>query len=263
MSTLSVALSGLGVALLAFTLLWGVSVRRRDASIADPFWGPGFLLVGLAYLAAHGQGTPRGLLALALVAAWAGRLGTHLLRRNRAHGEDPRYAAMRAAHGARFAWVSLGTVFWLQAVLLWIVSLPVMAAVVGSAPVGGWDAAGVAVFLAGFTTEAVADAQLARFRADPASRGTVLDRGLWRYSRHPNYFGDALLWWGVWLLAVGAGAPWTAVGPALMTLLLLKVSGVALLERSLSKSRPGYADYVRRTSAFVPWFPRDRAAKAR
>jgi steroid 5-alpha reductase family enzyme len=103
----------------------------------------------------------------------------------------------------------------------------------------------------------VADAQLARFRSDPASRGTVLDRGLWRYSRHPNYFGDALLWWGLYLLSVGAGAPWTVAGPVVMTFLLLKVSGVALLERSLAERRPGYAEYVRRTSAFVPWFPRD------
>ncbi|NJD17947.1 MAG: DUF1295 domain-containing protein [Gemmatimonadetes bacterium] len=257
MQTLHVALVGLAAALSAFTLLWAVSVRLRDASIADPFWGPGFLLVGLAYLAAHGNSTPRGFIAVALVAAWAARLGFHLLRRNRSHGEDPRYAAMRAGHGARFWWVSLGTVFWLQAALLWIVSLPVLAAVVGSAPLGAWDAAGVAVFLAGFLTEAVADAQLARFRDDPANRGTVLDRGLWRYSRHPNYFGDALLWWGVYFLAVGAGAPWTVVGPALMTLLLVKVSGVALLERSLVQTRPGYAEYVRRTSAFVPWFPRD------
>lgn len=256
MHTLHVALVGLVAALGAFTLLWAVSVRLRDASIADPSWGPGFLLVGLAYLAAHGDVTPRGTLAVALVGAWAARLGLHLLSRNRAHGEDPRYAAMRAGHGPRFWWVSLGTVFWLQAALLWIVSLPVLAAVVGTAPLGAWDAAGAAVFLAGFLTEAVADAQLRRFRADPANRGTVLDRGLWRYSRHPNYFGDALLWWGVFLLAVGAGAPWTAVGPALMTFLLVKVSGVALLERSLVQGRPGYAEYVRRTSAFVPWFPR-------
>jgi steroid 5-alpha reductase family enzyme len=252
-----VALAGLAAALAASTLLWAVSVRLRDASIADPAWGPGFLLVGAAYLWAHGAATPRGLLAVALVSAWAARLGLHLLRRNRAHGEDPRYAAMRAGHGARFWWVSLGTVFWLQAVLLWIVSLPVLGAVVGEAPLGAWDAAGAALFGGGFLTEAVADAQLARFRADPANRGTVLNRGLWRYSRHPNYFGDALLWWGLWLLAVGGGAPWTVVGPALMTFLLVKVSGVALLERTLSSSRPGYAEYVRRTSAFVPWFPRD------
>jgi len=257
MSTLHVSLVGLGTLAAAFTLLWIVSLRLRDASIADPFWGPGFLLAAAAYLWARGDVTPRGILAVALVAAWAARLGFHLLRRNRAHGEDPRYAAMRAGHGERFWWVSLGTVFWLQALLLWVVSLPLLGAVVGRSPLGAWDLAGTALFVAGFLTEAVADAQLARFRSDPASRGTVLDRGLWRYSRHPNYFGDALLWWGLYLLSVGAGAPWTVAGPVVMTFLLLKVSGVALLERSLAERRPGYAEYVRRTSAFVPWFPRD------
>ena len=262
MSTLQVALVGLGAVVAAFTLLWAVSVHLRDASIADPSWGPGFLLVGGAYLWAHGEVTPRGVLAVAFVAAWALRLGLHLLRRNRAHGEDARYAAMRAAHGERFRWLSLATVFWLQAVLLWIVSLPVLGAVVGSAPLGAWDAAGTAVFAAGFLTEAAADAQLTRFRSDPANRGKVLDRGLWRYSRHPNYFGDALLWWGLWLVAVGAEAAWTVAGPALMTFLLVKVSGVTLLERSLSKGRPEYADYVRRTSAFVPWLPRDRRRRS-
>jgi steroid 5-alpha reductase family enzyme len=256
MTTLHVALVGLGTLAAAFTLLWAVSLRLRDASITDPFWGPGFLLVGVAYLAAHGDVTPRAILAIALVAAWAARLGLHLLRRNRTHGEDPRYAAIRAAHGGRFAWMSLGTVFWLQAVLVWVVSLPLLGAVAGRSPLGAWDVAGTAMFAAGFLTEAVADTQLARFRADPANRGTVLDRGLWRYSRHPNYFGDALLWWGLYLLAVGASAPWTVVSPAVMTFLLVKVSGVALLERSLAKGRPGYAEYVRRTSAFVPWFPR-------
>lgn len=257
MGTLQTSLAGLAVVLTAFTLLWAVSLRLRDASIVDPFWGPGFVLVGIAYLWGHGDFTPRGLLAVALVLVWALRLGLHLLARNRKLGEDPRYAAMRERYGRRFGWVSLATVFWLQAVVLWIVSSPILAAVVATAPLGAWDAAGVVAFLVGFLTEAVADAQLARFRSDPANRGSVLDRGLWRYSRHPNYFGDALLWWGLWLVAVGAGAPWSALGPLVMTFLLLKVSGVTLLERSLAQGRPGYADYVRRTSVFVPWFPRD------
>lgn len=256
MATLHVSLAGLAAALVAFTLLWALSLRLRDASIADPFWGPGFLLMGGAYLWAHGEATARGLLAVGLVGVWAARLGYHLLRRNRALGEDPRYAAMRERHGPRFTWVSLATVFWLQAVLLWIVSLPVLAAAVGRTPLGAWDLAGTVVFVTGLLTEAIADAQLTRFRADPANRGRVLDRGLWRYSRHPNYFGDALLWWGLWLVAVGAGGAWTAVGPALMSFLLVKVSGVAPLERSLVERRPGYADYVRRTPAFVPRFPR-------
>lgn len=250
------ALAGLAVALAAFTLLWGVSVRLRDASIADPFWGPGFLLVTLAYLVAAPDPGARAYLVAVLVALWAGRLGLHLLRRNRAHGEDPRYVAMRERHGERFPAVSLVTVFWLQAVILWVVSLPLLGAVAGNAPLGAWDVAGTVVFAVGFLLEAVADAQLRRFRSDPASRGRVLDRGLWRYSRHPNYFGDAVLWWGLYLVGVGGGAWWSAPGPLLMTFLLVKVSGVALLERSLLETRPGYAEYVRRTSAFLPWPPK-------
>ena len=256
MGALSVSLLGLAAVLVATTGLWGVSVRRRDASIADPFWGPGFLLVTLTYVVAHGALTPRGILVLGAVSAWATRLGAHLLARNRSHGEDPRYAAMRAHHGSRFWWVSLFTVFWLQGALLWVVSLPLLAAATSAAPMGLWDAFGGGIFLLGFLTEAVADAQLVRFRADPANRGTVLDRGLWRYSRHPNYFGDAVLWWGLYLVGVGGGGWWAFPGPLLMTFLLVKVSGVALLERTLIDARPGYADYVRRTSAFVPWPPR-------
>jgi len=152
--------------------------------------------------------------------------------------------------------VSLFTVFWLQGVILWIVVLPVLGAIRGGGALGVWDALGVLVFSVGFTMEAVADAQLRRFRADPANRGQVLDTGLWRYSRHPNYFGDALLWWGIYLLAVGGGAPWTVVGPVLMTFLLRKVSGVTLLEQDIGDRRPGYAEYVRRTSPFVPLPPR-------
>lgn len=256
MSGLPLPVSGLVVTLAAFTLLWLVSLRLRDASIADPFWGPGFLLLTLTYLLGGGEPSRRGILVTGLVAAWALRLGIHLWKRNRGHGEDPRYAAMRERHGDRFGGVSLFTVFWLQAVILWVVALPIFGGVTGSGPLGAWDVAGAVLVLSGLIVEAVADAQLARFRADPVNRGRVLDTGLWRYSRHPNYFGDAVLWWGFFLLSVGAGAPWTVPGPLLMTFLLLKVSGVALLERTLVSGRPGYAEYVRRTSAFVPWFPR-------
>jgi len=146
-------------------------------------------------------------------------------------------------------------VFWLQAVLLWLVSMPLLAAVVSTRPLGPWDWLGGIVALVGLTLEAVADAQLSRFKKDPASKGRVLDTGLWRFSRHPNYFGDAVFWWGLGLVALGGGAWWSLVGPVVMTVLLLKVSGVTLLEEGLRRSRPGYEEYVRRTSAFVPWFP--------
>lgn len=253
---LTVAFAGLGVTLAAMTVLWLLSLRLRDASIADPFWGPGFALVTATYFLADGRFGARGSVALVLVVAWAARLGWHLLRRNRREGEDPRYQAMRARHGNRFGRVSLFSVFWLQGALLWIISAPLFGAVVSDGPLGPWDAAGTLVFAVGLALETAADLQLKRFRADPSRKGTVLDTGLWRYSRHPNYFGEAVLWWGLGLLGVGAGAWWTLVGPALITFLLLRVSGVTMLEEGLKKSKPGYDEYVRRTSAFVPMPPR-------
>lgn len=242
----------------AMVLLWLLSLRLRDASIADPFWGAGFVLAAwVAALAEDGSG-PRRAVALALVTAWGLRLSLHLLRRNLGHGEDRRYVEMRATHGERFWIVSLGTVFLLQGALLLAVSLPVLAAVTGPAtPLGPLDLAGVLLFAFGLAFEAVADAQLARFKADPASRGRVMDRGLWRLTRHPNYFGDATLWWGLGLLGAAAGAPWTLASAALMTFLLVRVSGVALLEKDIAERRPEYRDYVARTSAFLPWFPKE------
>ncbi len=237
--------------------LWLLSLRLRDASIADPAWGPGFALVAWTAVAVAGP-SPRGLLLAALASAWGLRLGLHLARRARGHGEDRRYAAMRAGHGARFWWVSLFTVFLLQAGLMWVVSLPLQAgAALGRGrPLGALELVGAAVALGGLAIEAVADAQLARFLAEPGSRGRVMDRGLWAWSRHPNYFGDFTVWWGLGLAAAGAGAWWPLLGPAVMSVLLLRVSGVTLLESTIGARRPGYADYAARTSAFFPWPPR-------
>lgn len=255
--SLLVALSGLAVVLSAMTALWLGSLLRGDASIVDPFWGPGFALVTATYLLVDGRFVDRGLLALVLVTVWAGRLGYHLLKRNRREGEDPRYRAMREAGGPGWALRSLVTVFWLQAGLLWIISAPLFGSVVSTAPLGAWDVVGTVVFLVGLAIESLADLQLARFKADPANRGRVLDRGLWRYSRHPNYFGEFVLWWGLYLVAVGGGAYWSIVGALVISFLLLKVSGVTMLEERLEETKPGYAEYVRRTSTFVPWPPRE------
>jgi steroid 5-alpha reductase family enzyme len=148
-------------------------------------------------------------------------------------------------------------VFWLQAVLLWVISAPLFGSVISDRPLGAGDVAGTVVFLIGFAIESLADLQLARFKADPGNRGRVLDAGLWRYSRHPNYFGEFVLWWGLYLVAAAGGAYWTVIGALLISFLLLKVSGVTMLEEGLKSSKPGYAEYVRRTSTFVPWPPKD------
>lgn len=251
-------LAGNGLLVIAAwgVVLWIVSLRLRDASIADPFWAPGFLVLGSSYWALRSETGSRGLIALTLTAVWAGRLGWHLLVRNRREGEDRRYRAMRAHHGEAFWWVSLFTVFLLQGFLLWLVAMPILVAVVGVGPLGVWDAVGAILAATGLLLEAIADAQLKGFRSDPANEGAVMDRGLWRYSRHPNYFGNAVMWWGLFLIAVGGGGAWSGVGPLIMTVLLLRVSGVTLLERDISDRRPGYREYVRRTSSFVPWPPR-------
>ncbi len=250
--------TALGAVLALTTLVWGASLLLRDVSIIDVFWGPLFALQAWVYRGGAADPGEASLVAVALVTAWAARLALHLGRRARGSGEDPRYAAMREAGGRGWSVRALATVFWLQGALAWLVAWPVAVAARSHEPLGalGWIGAGVAA--AGAAFEAVADAQLRRFKADPHRRGQVMDSGLWRYSRHPNYFGDAVFWWGVWLLAASVGGAWTVFAPLVMTGLLLRVSGVPLLESRLRETRPGYADYVRRTPAFVPWVPRSR-----
>jgi steroid 5-alpha reductase family enzyme len=252
-----VLVATLVVALAAMVALWGLSLRMRDASIADPWWGPGFVLIGTAAWMMAPTTTPRAVLVMALVKLWAFRLALYLLWRRLGHGEDARYAAMRRHWGERFWLVSLGTVFVLQGVLMWIVSWPVQAAVLAPrTPLGPSDAAGVVLWTVGMFFETVGDWQLARFKADPANAGRVMDQGLWRLTRHPNYFGDFCVWWGIFLVACAAGGWWTLPGPVVMSVLLMRVSGVPLLEKSLRRTRSGYADYVARTSAFFPRPPR-------
>jgi len=246
--------------LVLLTALWAISLPLRDSSIVDVFWGSGFVAVAwLGFALADGSADRRLLLA-ALVTVWGLRLTAHLARRNLGHGEDRRYAEMRRRAGERWPLRSLFVVFWLQAALIWVVSLPVTVAMSEATPagLGALDWAGTALWAVGFAFETVGDLQLSRFKADPANRGAVMDRGLWRYTRHPNYFGDFCVWWGVWLIALAAGAPWTAIGPLAMSVLLIRVSGAAPLERSLVRRREGYADYVARTSGFFPLPPRRR-----
>lgn len=258
MSLGGVLLLNAGVILALTTGLWAVSVALRDTSIVDVFWGAGFVVVAWVTYAATNGGGERIVLA-ALTTLWGVRLTAHLARRNIGKGEDKRYTAMRARHGARWPRRSLWAVFWGQGLLMWIVALPVQAGQAGSPYDGptwlGW--AGAVLWAVGLAFETVGDLQLTRFRAEPANAGTVMDRGLWAWTRHPNYFGDFCVWWGLYLVAVAVGGVWwTAIGPAVMSVLLIRVSGAALLERGLAKTRPGYADYVARTSSFLPRRPR-------
>jgi steroid 5-alpha reductase family enzyme len=237
------------------TLVWLASLVRRDASIIDVFWGLGFVLAAWIYLGA-GARTGRGALVAALVTLWGLRLSLHILWRNWGRGEDYRYREMRERSPSSFPLRSLLSVFWLQGLLLWALSTPLHAAQRAEpASLTPVDALGIALVLVGFAFEAGGDSQLARFKRDPANAGKVMDRGLWRYTRHPNYFGDAVVWWGFFCFAAAAGGYWTLYSPLLMTLLLLRVSGVALLEKRLRHTKPEYRAYAERTSAFFPWFP--------
>lgn len=242
-----------GIAIAALMIIaWAISVLVHDASIVDPIWGPGFAIVAWATALTGDAGGGRVWLIATLTAIWGVRLGAYLGWRNLGSGEDKRYQAMRRNQGPKFWIKSLATVFGLQGALMWIVSLPVQAVAARGGTPRALDWIGVAVWTTGLIFEATGDAQLARFKADPANKDAVMDRGLWRYTRHPNYFGDFAIWWGLYLIALAAGAWWTIVGPAVMTVLLMRISGAGLLEKTIGSRRPGYADYVRRTSAFFP-----------
>jgi steroid 5-alpha reductase family enzyme len=241
--------------------VWLLSIRLQDVSIIDPVWGPALALVGVvAAIAGDGDGGRRWLLA-AMVVAWGARLGWHLtIRKAHEPGENRRYAKMRAQHENLNAW-SLVWIFGTQGLLVLLVSLPLQAAAQGSPGLDLLVVPGVVVWAIGLAFEAVGDAQLRAFKADPSSKGQVMDKGLWHYTRHPNYFGDACVWWGLWLVALTAGGTWwTVAGPLAMTILLVRVSGAGLLEKDIGERRPGYRAYIERTSGFVPLPPRKKAS---
>ena len=259
MATWQIWLAGLGGVLALMLATWVASVVRRDASLVDRVWGLGFVVLVAVYALLGDGASARSWLVVALVSIWGLRLSGYLTWRNWGEGEDKRYQAMRRRTSGSFAARSLVTVFGLQAVLAWLISLPLLAAATAREPTAlTWlDGLGVALWLVGFVFEAGGDWQLSRFLADPANRGTVMDRGLWRYTRHPNYFGDTMLWWGYFLIALATGAWWAAVGSALMTIFIVRVSGLALTERNMARSsREGHEAYVRRTNAFFPGPPK-------
>lgn len=240
---------------------WVVSVYRRNVTLVDTLWGLGFVLIAwLTWFRVEGI-WGRQLLLVLLTSFWGVRLAGYLGWRNHGKGEDPRYGMWRRAAGERFWWTSLFKVFLLQALVLWIISLTIQAGQVSRVPdrLGAMDLIGTLIWSIGFVFETVGDWQLARFKADPANRGRVMDRGLWRYSRHPNYFGESLIWWGLFLIALADPANWwTVISPVIITLVLLKMTGIPLTEKTTLEKRPGYKDYIARTPAFFPWRPKPR-----
>jgi steroid 5-alpha reductase family enzyme len=239
--------------LLAF-VTWLISFVKNDVSIVDSVWSM-LILLGAVLYALTLRETGRAVWVLALVMLWALRLAAYITWRNWGEPEDRRYQAIRARNQPNFEWKSLYLVFVLQAVLAWIVSLSLLAALNSAHPWGWLDTLGVCVVLFGVVFETVGDAQLAAFKARAENRGRILDTGLWRYTRHPNYFGEFCVWWGFYLMALSAGGWWAVVSPLLMSVLLLKVSGVTLLEQDMSGRRPAYRDYIARTNTFFPGKP--------
>ena len=233
--------------------MWLLSLRLRDSSIVDIFWGPGIaVVVDLVIWLGHSGGTRTSTVIL-LVNLWGTRLAAHIWSRHK--GEDRRYAAMRNRFGQSWWWVSLPQVFLLQAILIWFVPAPLVAAVLfGQRPILWLDYLGIGLAAFGLIFEAIADFQLGSFRSDPANKGKVMDRGLWGWSRHPNYFGEAAMWWGYFAIGFAASHMWWLIlSPLLVTFLLLQVSGVTLLEDGIESRRPGYAAYKQRVSTFIPW----------
>lgn len=237
---------------------WLISVARRNVTIVDSLWGLGFVLIAwLTFIMSDGFWTRKILIAV-LVTLWGLRLSAYLTWRNWGKGEDPRYGLWRKKSGDRFWLVSLFKVFILQALFLWVISLVLQVGQLAATPSKfTWlDFAGVIVWSIGFVFESVADWQLAKFKSDSANQGRVMDRGLWAYSRHPNYFGEFLIWWGIYLITLAApDSWWTILSPIIVTAVLLKMTGIPLTEQELVKRRPGYSEYIKRTSAFVPWLP--------
>lgn len=245
----------LAMLVLAFAT-WLLSTVRKDVSIVDSIWSLMFLVASAVYAYYAPQYSWQEKLLLGMLLIWAIRLSVHLTWRNWGEPEDRRYQAIREKYQPDFALKSLFIIFGFQAVLAWLVSLPLWAALAYGHSFSAWNIAGISLWLVGMLFETIADWQLARFRSSAANRNKVMDRGLWRYSRHPNYFGECLIWWGFYLFAVNAGAWWSILSPLLMTWLLLKFSGVVMLEETIRQRRPAYADYIARTNAFIPWLPR-------
>ena len=257
MTLSSVWLTSLWIMCAMALVTWLTATVRHNAGLVDICWPLFFLAGALVHAAASSALQQRTLLVLVLVAIWSMRLAVYLAARNWNAPEDRRYRAIRERNDPGFRWKSIYLVFGLQALLAWFISAPLGAAIASTVPLGPLDLAGAVVVVFGIGFESLADAQLARFKSSAGNAKRVMDQGLWRYTRHPNYFGECCVWWGFYLVALGAGGWWSVFSPLLMTVLLLRVSGVALLEKDIGERRPAYRDYALRTNAFLPGRPRE------
>ncbi|MGK0127053.1 MAG: steroid 5-alpha reductase family enzyme [Candidatus Azotimanducaceae bacterium] len=247
------------IILALITLLWIWSVFIKNVSIVDIFWGFGFVVVNVIYAYMSGELNARKILILTLVSIWGIRLVIYLAIRNIGKGEDFRYQEFRRNYGPkRYWWFSFFQTFLLQGVLIMIISLPLLG-IHSSATSGDLnvlDYLGILVWIIGFTFETVGDFQLARFKKNIKNKGKVLNKGFWKYTRHPNYFGDSAVWWAYGIFSIAAGSYWQIIGSIIMTLLIIKISGVSLLEKTLKDTKPQYRDYIQKTNSFFPWFPK-------
>ena len=247
------------IVLFSMTLLWGLSVLIKNVSIVDIFWGLGFVIVNAFYFFSLEEMYSRPVLLLVLVSIWGLRLSIYLAYRNLGKEEDFRYQEFRARYGVnRYWWVSFFQVFLLQGGLILIISLPLLGIMfyTKSNELIWLDYLALIVWIIGFLFESIGDFQLTKFKNNPNNKGKILDKGLWKYTRHPNYFGDTLVWWAYALFCVSAGSYWPILGSLIMTFLIIKVSGVSLLEKTLKIKKPGYEEYIRKTNSFFPWLPR-------
>jgi steroid 5-alpha reductase family enzyme len=259
MSFFQIYLQALLIILILMSFLWIVSVIVKNVSIVDFFWGLGFVITCSFYFLKTGGPDTRKLFLISMVAIWGLRLSIYIALRNKGKGEDFRYREFRKKYGEnRYWWISYFQTFLLQGVLMWLISAPLLGAQLSGPdhPLGFLDYLGIIFWFIGFSFESGGDFQLARFKSDPVNKGKVMNRGFWRYTRHPNYFGDACMWWGYGLICLSAGSYIPVIGSVLMTGLIIKVSGVALLEKTLVEQKPQYKEYIEKTSAFIPWFPK-------
>jgi len=248
----------LAAVILMMTIGWLISLVLKNVTVVDSLWGLGFVMIAWTTFFLTDGFWGRKLLIAMLVTFWGLRLSIYLTRRNWGKGEDPRYGLWREKSGKHFWIVSLFKVFLLQSIFLWAISISIQYGVASKTPeiITRLDLCGLILWGVGFIFEAVGDWQLAVFKSNSASKGKVMDRGLWRYTRHPNYFGECLMWWGIFLIAFSTpNSWWTVLSPLIITAVLLKMTGIPLTEKGLIERRPGYSEYIKRTSAFVPWLP--------